>query len=345
MSFESEGDADRFGGTYRASCHYAELGAWCAPNIELGDDASFANAAAVLVRQASEVSRAAGSEAPPSRSRFMLRGIAEGAGIADGADPRSPCSSESTSFVESEHSLSSRSPSSLPSSSSSESDSSDDEAREAPPRRRVDRSAPRPLARRAPAPFRPPPRSLIAEQQPRSAAFAAAPRARVLCAQARPLPPTARAGTWGGVSPSAAPRPPRAKTTEKDQDSEAANSKSDKECDNSAESSEDDDDEDEEEEDEDDEDDEASDLEQRHYNGVYWDKGRNKWKAQIAIDKRLEALGRFDLKSDAARAYDRRAREFLRVSSRPFDPRVTRTVGPPRARRRARSSSQFPSEG
>ena len=337
MSFECEGDDASFGGTYRASCHYAELA-----NIELGDDASFATAAAVLVRQASEVSRAAGSKMTPFWSRSMLRGIADSAAVADGADPRSPCSSESTSFVESEHSLSSL-PSS--SSSSSESDSSDDEAREAPPRRRVDRSAPRPLARRAPAPFRPPPRSPIAEQQPRSAAFAAAPRARVLCAQARPLLPTARAGTWGGVSPSAAPRPPRAKTTEKDQDSEAANSKSDKECDNSAESSEDDDDEDEEEEDEDDEDDEASDLEQRHYNGVYWDKGRNKWKAQIAIDKRLEALGRFDLKSDAARAYDRRAREFLRVSSRPFDPRVTRTVGPPRARRRARSSSKFPSEG
>merc|ERR1719487_1673659 len=59
---------------------------------------------------------------------------------------------------------------------------------------------------------------------------------------------------------------------------------------------------------EDDDEDETSDLEARHYTGVYWDKGRNKWKAQIAIDTKLEALGRYDKKSDAARAYDRRAR-------------------------------------
>ena len=72
MSFECEADDASFGGTYRASCHYAELA-----NIELGDDASFATAAAVLVRQASEVSRAAGSETPPSWSRSMLRGIAD----------------------------------------------------------------------------------------------------------------------------------------------------------------------------------------------------------------------------------------------------------------------------
>ena len=46
----------------------------------------------------------------------------------------------------------------------------------------------------------------------------------------------------------------------------------------------------------------------RQYTGVYWDAGRKKWKAQIAIETKLEALGRFDKKSDAARAYDDRAR-------------------------------------
>ena len=50
----------------------------------------------------------------------------------------------------------------------------------------------------------------------------------------------------------------------------------------------------------------------RQYTGVYWDAGRKKWKAQIAIETKLEALGRFDRKSDAARAYDERARTLGR---------------------------------
>ena len=59
----------------------------------------------------------------------------------------------------------------------------------------------------------------------------------------------------------------------------------------------------------------------RQYTGVYWDAGRKKWKAQIAIETKREALGRFDKKSDAARAYDDRARMLGRGHSRDCRPR------------------------
>ena len=62
---------------------------------------------------------------------------------------------------------------------------------------------------------------------------------------------------------------------------------------------------------EEDDEDETSDLEARHYTGVYWDKGRNKWKAQIAIDTKLEVRARClarDARSSGVRSRTLRAR-------------------------------------
>ena len=56
----------------------------------------------------------------------------------------------------------------------------------------------------------------------------------------------------------------------------------------------------------------AGDDDQRHFTGVYWDKARRKWKAQINIEAKLHSLGRYVDKFEAARAYDRRARELGR---------------------------------
>jgi len=44
------------------------------------------------------------------------------------------------------------------------------------------------------------------------------------------------------------------------------------------------------------------------YRGVYWDRNRNKWKAQASINGRMFAIGRYDLELDAALARD----EFVR---------------------------------
>jgi AP2 domain len=43
--------------------------------------------------------------------------------------------------------------------------------------------------------------------------------------------------------------------------------------------------------------------------GVSWDKSKGKWKAQISARGRVENLGRFTCKFEAAKAYDRRALE------------------------------------
>ncbi len=40
------------------------------------------------------------------------------------------------------------------------------------------------------------------------------------------------------------------------------------------------------------------------YKGVYWDSTRQKWQAQICINRNKKALGRFDNEIDAAKAYN-----------------------------------------
>lgn len=47
------------------------------------------------------------------------------------------------------------------------------------------------------------------------------------------------------------------------------------------------------------------------YQGVCWDKRRNKWKSYIKINRKLINLGRFKDKEEAARAYDKKAKELF----------------------------------
>lgn len=54
----------------------------------------------------------------------------------------------------------------------------------------------------------------------------------------------------------------------------------------------------------------TSTLSKSGFKGVYWDKGRRKWKAEIQAYKRTYKLGRYALVEDAARAYDAKAREL-----------------------------------
>jgi hypothetical protein len=45
--------------------------------------------------------------------------------------------------------------------------------------------------------------------------------------------------------------------------------------------------------------------------GVFWDKSRNRWQAQIKIRGRSTSLGRFDSKESAAAAYEAAARQHF----------------------------------
>lgn len=47
------------------------------------------------------------------------------------------------------------------------------------------------------------------------------------------------------------------------------------------------------------------------YKGVHWCKAREKWCAQIRVNYKRIVLGRFDLETDAAKAYDIAAREHF----------------------------------
>lgn len=53
--------------------------------------------------------------------------------------------------------------------------------------------------------------------------------------------------------------------------------------------------------------------------GVYWNKARSKWQAQIKLDRKCMYLGSFDNLEDAAKAYDLAAskyhKEFARINS------------------------------
>jgi len=54
------------------------------------------------------------------------------------------------------------------------------------------------------------------------------------------------------------------------------------------------------------------------YKGVCWDKSREKWQAHIVIDKKSIFLGRFESEVDAAKAYNKHAKnrfgEFARLN-------------------------------
>ena len=46
------------------------------------------------------------------------------------------------------------------------------------------------------------------------------------------------------------------------------------------------------------------------YKGVYWDKSKKKWRAQIKKDNKIH-IGMFDIIEEAARAYDAKAKELF----------------------------------
>ncbi len=46
------------------------------------------------------------------------------------------------------------------------------------------------------------------------------------------------------------------------------------------------------------------------YKGVSWDKTRNKWKAQIMINRKQLCIGRYKTAEEAAHAYDKAAKEL-----------------------------------
>ena len=47
------------------------------------------------------------------------------------------------------------------------------------------------------------------------------------------------------------------------------------------------------------------------YKGVCWDKQKNKWKANIAIDGKSKHLGQFDTEEEAAEAYKKKCNEIM----------------------------------
>lgn len=52
------------------------------------------------------------------------------------------------------------------------------------------------------------------------------------------------------------------------------------------------------------------------YKGVCWDKFRNKWRATIKVDGKQVHLGRFLTEEDAAKMYDKKAKEFFKEFAR-----------------------------
>jgi hypothetical protein len=47
------------------------------------------------------------------------------------------------------------------------------------------------------------------------------------------------------------------------------------------------------------------------YKGVTWDRGINRWRARIAVNRRMRNLGVYNSVENAARAYDEAAREIF----------------------------------